>query len=314
MRSEELRERLRGVVAFPVTPFKTDLSLDVEGLRRNIQLLIEHPIAAIVAVGGTGELYSLTASEHLTVVTTIVEEVRGRIPIISGTGFNLPIAVELAQESVRRKADAILALPPYYPNADDEGLAAYYAAIGRATPLPLIVYSRDWVNPSPAWVEKLAANVPTLAAWKDGQGDIRRYQQIMHRVGDRLHWIGGAGDDCVPGYYSIGIRVYTSSIATVAPRLSLKLHEAAASGNSAALNEIMRRYVIPLYMLRMRRKGYEVTVMKEMMNQAGLAAGPVRPPLPNLRPEERKEIAAMMKDWESVLSLETVSQIEVNRE
>jgi 5-dehydro-4-deoxyglucarate dehydratase len=314
MRSEELRERLRGVVAFPVTPFKTNLSLDVEGLRRNIQLLIEHPIAAIVAVGGTGELYSLTASEHLTVVNTIVEEVRGRVPIISGTGFNLPIAVELAQESVRLKADAILALPPYYPNADDEGLAAYYAAIGAATPLPLIVYSRDWVNPSPAWVEKLAANVPTLAAWKDGQGDIRRYQQIMHRVGDRLHWIGGAGDDCVPGYYSIGIRVYTSSIATVAPRLSLKLHEAAASGNSADLNAIMRRYVVPLYTLRMRRKGYEVTVMKEMMNQAGLAAGPVRPPLPNLRPEEMKEVARMMKDWESVLSLETVSQIEVNRE
>ena len=307
MRPQELRERLRGVVAFPVTPFKTDLSLDVEGLRRNIQLLMQHPIAAIVAVGGTGELYSLTAMEHLTVVNTIVEEVRGRIPIISGTGFNLPMAVQLAQQSERLKADAILALPPYYPNADDEGLAEYYAAIGAATPLPLIVYNRDWVNPSPAWVEKLAATVPTLAAWKDGQGDIRRYQQIMHRVGDRLHWIGGAGDDCVPGYYSLGIRVYTSSIATIAPRLSLKLHEAAASGNSADLNEIMRRYVIPLYTLRMRRKGYEVTVMKEMMNQAGLAAGPVRPPLPSLRREEIQEVAAMMKDWESVLSLETVS-------
>jgi len=307
MRPQELRERLRGVIAFPVTPFKTDLSLDVEGLRRNIQLLMQHPIAAIVAVGGTGELYSLTTMEHLAVVNTIVEEVGGRIPIISGTGFNLPIAVHLAQQSERLKADAILALPPYYPNADDEGLAEYYAAIGAATPLPLIVYNRDWVNPSPAWVEKLAATVPTLAAWKDGQGDIRRYQQIMHRLGDRLHWIGGAGDDCVPGYYSLGIRVYTSSIATIAPRLSLQLHEAAASGDTADLNEIMRRYVIPLYALRMRRKGYEVTVMKEMMNQAGLAAGPVRPPLPSLRREEIQEVAAMMKDWESVLSLEPVA-------
>src|SRR5215472_3421540 len=306
MRSEELRERLRGVVAFPVTPFKTDLSLDVEGLRRNIQLLIEHPIAAIVAVGGTGELYSLTASEHLAVVNTIVEEVRGQIPIISGTGFNLPIAVELAQESLRLKADAILALPPYYPNADDEGLAAYYAAIGAATPLPLIVYSRDWVNPSPAWVEKLAASVPTLAAWKDGQGDIRRYQQIMHRVGDRLHWIGGAGDDCVPGYYSIGIRVYTSSIATIAPRLSLELHEAASAGDRARLDELMRRYVVPLYALRARRKGYEVTVMKELMKRIGLAAGPVRPPLANLRPQELAEVEELIQDWSAVFSSEVL--------
>src|SRR5499433_1070389 len=175
-------------------------------------------------------------------------------------------------------------------------MVEYYRAIGDATELGLLIYSRDWANFSPAQVERLAAKIPTLVAWKDGQADLRRLQMIIHRVGDRLHWIGGAGDDCVPGYYSIGIRVYTSSIATVAPRLSLKLHEAAASGNSADLDEIMRRYSIPLYTLRMRRKGYEVTVMKEMMNQAGLAAGPVRPPLPNLRPEERKEVAAMMKD------------------
>ncbi len=307
MKAQELREKLRGVIAFPITPFNADLSLDIEGLRRNVRLLMQHPIAAIVAAGGTGELYSLTATEHLAVVNAIVEEVRGRIPVISGTGFNLPIGVQLAQQAARLKVDAILALPPYFPNADDDALAEYYAAIGAATSLPLIVYSRDWVNPSPVWVEKLAAKVPTLAAWKDGQGDIRRYQQIMHRVGDRLLWIGGAGDDCVPGYYSIGIRVYTSSIATIAPRLSLQLHEVAAGGNTAELKKLMQRYVIPLYALRMRRRGYEVTVMKEMMNQAGLAAGPVRPPLPSLRPEEIKEIAAMIKDWEAVLSLESVA-------
>jgi 5-dehydro-4-deoxyglucarate dehydratase len=307
MTAAELRQRLQGVIAFPVTPFKADLSLDLAGLKQNIQRLLQHPIAAIVAAGGTGEMYSLSAMEHLSVVNTIVEEVKGRIPVISGTGFNLPMAIQLAEQAARIKADAILALPPYYPSADEEGLAEYYAAIGAATSLPLIVYSRDWVNPSPVWVEKLAAKVPTLFAWKDGQGDIRRYQQIMHRVGQRLHWIGGAGDDCVPGYYSIGIRVYTSSIATIAPKLSLQLHDAASVGNSAELQSLMQRYVIPLYALRNRRRGYEVTVMKEMMNQAGLAAGPVRPPLPNLRAEEIQELRKMIKDWNSLLSLETVS-------
>ncbi len=219
----------------------------------------------------------------------------------------MPLAIELAHQSARLKVDAILALPPYYPNADDDGLMQYYKAIGAATSLPLLVYSRDWVNPSAAWVEKLAANVPTLFGWKDGQGDIRRYQQIMYRVGDRLHWIGGAGDDCVPGYYSVGIRVYTSSIATVAPKLSLQLHEAASAGNTTELSQLMRRYVLPLFAMRSRRKGYEVTVMKEMMNQAGLAGGSVRPPLPSLRPEEIKEIATMIKDWDSVLSCQAVA-------
>jgi 5-dehydro-4-deoxyglucarate dehydratase len=301
MTPQELRTRLRGAIAFPVTPFKADLSLDIAGLRRNLQELLRHPMAAIVAAGGTGEMYSLTPAEHLAVTQATVEEVQGRVPVICGTGFNLPIAVELAQQAARLGADAILALPPYYPNADEEALAEYYAAIGVATRLPLLVYSRDWVHPTPAWVEKLAAKVPTLTAWKDGQGDIRRYQQIMCRMGERLHWVGGAGDDCVPGYYSIGIRTYTSSIATVAPKLSLQLHEAASAGDRTKLDQLMKGYVIPLYALRARRKGYEVTVMKEMMNRVGLAAGPVRPPLPSLRPEEMAEVDAMMEDWKPIL-------------
>jgi 5-dehydro-4-deoxyglucarate dehydratase len=301
MKPHELRERLRGVIAFPVTPFKADLSLDVAGLRRNLDVLLQHPIAAVVAAGGTGELYSLTPAEQLEVVRTTVESVRARVPVIAGVGFNAPLATGMARDSAEAGADAILALPPYYPGADDEGLAEYYAAIGAATPLPLLVYSRDWVHPTPAWVERLAARVPTLTAWKDGQGDLRRYQQIMHRVGSRLHWIGGAGDDCVPGYYSLGIRAYTSSIATVAPRLSLELHEAAAGGETERLQRLMDQYVIPLYALRARRKGYEVTVMKEMMNAVGLSAGPVRPPLPPLRPEDAGELGALLERWKPVL-------------
>src|SRR5260370_2426308 len=121
----------------------------------------------------------------------------------------------------------------------------YYRAIGEATRLGMLIYSRDWANFSPAMVERLSS-IPNLVAWKDGQGDIRRLQAIINRVGDRLYWIGGAGDDLVSAYYRVGIRTYTSSIATVAPRLSLKLHEVAAGGFSDELEQFMNRWVIPL--------------------------------------------------------------------
>src|SRR5437016_9511794 len=158
-------------------------------------------------------------------------------------------------------ADGILAFPPYYPQADDAGLLEYYRAIGEATRLGMFIYSRDWATFSPAMVERLTT-IPTLIAWKDGQGDIRRLQMIINRVGDRLHWIGGAGDDMVPAYYAIGIRTYTSSIATVAPRLSLKLHELAAQRRDDELTSLMNDCVIPLYAVRGQRKGYEVSTMK----------------------------------------------------
>jgi 5-dehydro-4-deoxyglucarate dehydratase len=149
---EGFRSRLRGVLVFPVTPFRQDLSLDLEGLATNLAALAEHPFAALVAAGGTGEVYSLTPAEQKDV------------------------------------------------------LLSYYEAIGQASPRALVVYGRDWVQPAPAWVERLAERVPTLVAWKDGQGDLRRLAQVPARVGERLAWVGGADDDCAPGYYAIGLR------------------------------------------------------------------------------------------------------------
>jgi 5-dehydro-4-deoxyglucarate dehydratase len=298
---QELRSRFGGVVAFPVTPFRADLSLDLDGLRRNLLHLARFPFCAVVAAGGTGEVYSLTPDEHQQVVATTIEIFSGKAPVIAGVGFNRALAVAMAQQAAALGADGILALPPYYPGAPDDGMLEYYKAIGAATPLGLVIYSRDWVAYGPEQVAQLAAAIPTLVAWKDGQGDIRRYQAIRHRVGDRLYWIGGAGDDCVPAYYAIGIRCYTSSIATVAPKLSLELHRVAAAGDHDRLGRLMAEYVVPLYDLRARRKGYEVTVMKVAMDLVGLAGGPARPPLPALRTDEVGELQAMMKSWAPLL-------------
>lgn len=277
MTPEELRSVLRGPLAFPITPFDSALALDVNALRANVRVLLADPPAAMVAAGGTGELYSLTPAEHATCVRTVVEECAGHVPVIAGVGFNPAIGARLAVEAKRAGADGILAFPPYYPNADEDGLFEYYRAVGAATPLALLVYSRDWFHPGAAFVERLAG-IETLTAWKDGQGDIRRLQALMSRVGGRLHWIGGAGDDMVPAYYAAGLRAYTSSVSNVSPRLAKALHDYASSGD-ARLPGIMAELIVPLYALRARRRGYEVSVMKALMDMLGLAGGRVRPPL-----------------------------------
>jgi 5-dehydro-4-deoxyglucarate dehydratase len=300
MEPQELRSKLHGVIAFPVTPFRPDLSLDIPGLRKNLQAIVAHPVCAIVAAGGTGEVYSLTPDEYVQVVRTAVEEAHGRVPVIAGAAFNATLGAQLAQQAARAGASGILAFPPYYPHADENGLFEYYRAIGEATPLGLFIYSRDWVHPGPAMVERLA-KIRTLIAWKDGQGDLRRLQIIMERLGNRLHWIGGAGDDMVPSYYAAGIRTYTSSISNVSCRLALELHELASKGETVALGRLMTEYVVPLYAFRARRRGYEVSVMKELMMLLGLAGGPVRPPLENLRPDEIEELRATLPLWQAKL-------------
>jgi len=300
MKPSTLRKKLSGVIAFPVTPFKEDLSLDLPGLHENLTKLLEHPIAAIVVAGGTGELYSLTPAEYTRVVELTALAIEDRVPVIAGVGFGQRLAVEMAQAAEKAGADGILAFPPYYPQAEDEGLIEYYRAIGAATRLGMLIYTRDWASFSPSLVERLT-EIPTLIGWKDGEGDIRRLQMIMNHVGDRLHWIGGAGDDMVAAYFSIGVTTFTSSIATVAPQLSLKLWELAGAGDSEMLRDLLDRCVVPLYALRARRKGYEVSAMKAMMDMVGLSGGPVRPPLVNVKPDEEDELRTILASWEKFL-------------
>jgi len=121
----------------------------------------------------------------------------------------------------------------------------------------------------------------------------------MSSLGDRLTWIGGAGDDMVPAYYAAGVRSYTSSVANVAPRLARRLHEL-ASGGDADLHQVMTEMVVPLYALRARRRGYEVSVMKGLMDELGLRGGPVRPPLPRLTADDLegiRRLAPAFKNW-----------------
>lgn len=300
--ADALRAGLTGPLAFPVTPFRPDGALDLEGLRRNLERLCNPAAAAVVAAGGTGELYSLTPAEHLAVVTAAVEICGPQVPIIAGVGINAAMASEWAAQAARAGAAGILIFPPYYPQADDAGLIEYYRAIAGATRLPALIYSRDWFHPGAALVERLSA-IPSLVAWKDGQGDIRRLQILMARVGDRLQWIGGAGDDMVPAYYATGIRAFTSSVSNISMRLARELHEHAACAHEAAhrarLDAILRTLVVPLYALRARRRGYEVSVMKALMNELGLAGGSVRPPLPDLTPGDLADLRTLVPLWKA---------------
>ena len=257
--------------------------------------MASHPFCGLVAAGGTGELYSMSVDEIERVVATTVKIVNSRMPVVAGTGFNAALGVEIARRAEKAGADCLLVLPPYYIGAPEDGLFAYYEAIGQATSLPVMIYSRDWAIFTPEMVARLADRVPTLVAWKDGQGDIRKYQRIMEQNGDRLAWFGGLGDDCVPGYFAIGVQAYTSSISNISPQLSLLLADAGMKRDFARMNELMHRYVNPLYALRERSRGYEVAIMKQAMELLGISAGPVRPPLMNCRTRDIEDLRKLME-------------------
>jgi len=295
-----LRPRLRGVLAFPITPFDAGGALDVGAVHANAVWLAASGIHALVAPSGTGELFGLSPAECSAVVAATVDAAAGRIPVIAGVGFGPRVGADLARQAERDGASGILVLPPYYAHPDPDALVDYVAAIAEATSLGVVIYARDGALIGAEQLERLARDVPNLIGFKDGRGDVRLFQRlrehIVERFGaDRFVWLGGAGDDLVAPYFAVGAEGFTSSLACFWPEASLELYRFARDGDTAGLAAFHRRVVRPFYDLRQRRRGYEVSVMKAAMEILGHPAGPVRAPLADLSADERRELRAILE-------------------
>jgi 5-dehydro-4-deoxyglucarate dehydratase len=296
---EMLKTRVRGVLAFPITPYAADGSVDLDAVCANVRWLPDAGIDAIVAPSGTGELFGLSPAECVDVLRATVEAVAGRIPVIASVGFGPRVGADMAREAEAAGADGILVMPPYYGTPDPAGLLEYYREVAAATSLGVLPYARDAAMFTPEGVESLARSVRNLVGFKDGRGDVRLFQRIrdhvVERLGaDRLVWLAGAGDDLVGPYFAAGAEGFTSSLACFWPEAAVKLLNLARSGDRAQLLRFHADVVRPIYELRQRRRGYEVAVMKAAMDILGHAAGPARPPLGNLPASERAELSAIL--------------------
>src|ERR1700747_3651514 len=143
-----------------VTPFRKDLSLDEETLRRLLRRQIAAGINFLVPCGTTGESPTLSHEEHLRVVAITIEEAKGKGPVLGGAGgYDTRKVIKMAREIERLGADGILSVTPYYNKPTQEGLYQHFKAIAGAVRLPIVLYSvqgRTGVNVEPATLARLA--------------------------------------------------------------------------------------------------------------------------------------------------------------
>ena len=283
---DSLRSHLRGVISFPITPFSSNLDVDLDALKHNVRWLVERGIKTLVAAGGTGELYSLTVEEAGQIHRAVIEAAAGKAAVICGVGGKLREAEKLAAEAEKAGAAGILMLPAAYGVAPDDGMLAYYAGIAKAVKIGVLPYARDWAVFTPDLMARLAEQ-PNVVAYKDGSADLRLWARIRAKLGDRLVWVGGVGDDMVHTYFAAGAEGFTSSVANFMPDVSLELFRLANEGKFREARELFEEKVADFYALRAKRRGYEVSSVKYAMELCGLKAGPVRPPLTELAAEDR---------------------------
>ncbi len=286
-----------GLLAFPVTHFKPDLAFDEQPYRRSIHDNIQHGAAGLFAPGGTGEFFSLTMAEVERVTRAAVEEAKGRLPIVGGTGYGTAMSVEFAKAAERAGADAVLVLPPYLVGLEQAGLEAHVDAICKAIGIGVIIYNRDNAIYSAETVARLVDRHQNMIGYKDGHGDVEQLVRVRQVVGDRLVYIGGmptAEVFAVP-YFAAGFTTYSSAVFNFIPKTAMQFFNALRVGEHSTTDRLLRSLFLPYVSLRSRRKGYAVSIVKSGMRVVGRSAGPVRPPLTDLTADEQGELARIVQ-------------------
>ncbi|WZL89148.1 4-hydroxy-tetrahydrodipicolinate synthase [Salinimicrobium sp. 3283s] len=181
-----------------ITPFKDDLSVDEEALRKLVNFQIDNGIDYMVVLGTTGESATLTAQEKQLVIDTVVSENNGRIPLVLGIGGNNTAKVCEEVSSTNLSAfDAVLSVSPYYNKPSQEGIFQHYKAVASASPKPIIMYNvpgRTGSNMLPETVKRLS-QVENIIGIKEAAGDIVQAMRIIDAVPASFLVI--SGDDMV---------------------------------------------------------------------------------------------------------------------
>ena len=228
-----------------VTPFRKDLSLDEEALRRLVRRQIEAGINFLVPCGTTGESPTLTNAEQRRVVEITIEEAKPRkVPVVAGAGGNnTEHVIEMARAFQALGADGILSVAPYYNKPTQEGLYQHYKAIASAISLPIILYNipgRTGVNIEPATIARLAA-IDNIVGVKEASGNISQMAVVLDMVPSSFLVL--SGDDAITlPLMALGGKGLISVSSNEIPAEMTRIVQLALANDFAAAREIHRRY------------------------------------------------------------------------
>ena len=203
-----------------VTPFHEDGSVNYEKFEELVEEQIAGGTDAIIVCGTTGEASTLTHEEHLDLIRFCAEKVKGRIPVIAGTGSNCTqTAVYLSTEAEKYGVDALLLVTPYYNKATQKGLYGHFKTIADSVKLPIILYNvpgRTGCNILPQTAVKLCTEVSNIVAIKEASGNISQVAKLMALANGKIDLYSGNDDQVVP-LLSLGGKGVISVVSNVAP-------------------------------------------------------------------------------------------------
>ncbi|MBO5214499.1 MAG: 4-hydroxy-tetrahydrodipicolinate synthase [Clostridia bacterium] len=284
----------QGVATAIVTPMTKD-GVDYSAFDRLLNWQIAEGVNALVIAGTTGEGSTLTDEEHREVLRFAVDTVKGRVPVIAGTGSNdIAYAVDLTEYACSVGCDAMLVVTPYYNKATQKGLIQSFTAIADASTKPLILYnvpSRTGCNLLPKTCLELSEH-PMISAIKEASGNISQIAELASLVRGKMDIYSGNDDQIVP-VMSLGGKGVISVLSNVLPRKTVEMCDAFFAG------DVVRSREIQLDLLPLVDALFcEVNPIPAKAAVAALGFGEnyLRLPLTPMEPQNEAKLLALMRE------------------
>jgi 4-hydroxy-tetrahydrodipicolinate synthase len=288
-----------GAITALVTPFRRGV-VAYDELRRLTEWQIKQGINGVVPVGTTGESPTLDHEEHMEVIRCVIQQARGRVPVIAGTGSNsTDEAVSLTRAAHEAGADAMLLVAPYYNRPTQEGLFRHFSVLAETTDKPIILYSipgRCGVEISVPVIARLRAKYPHVAHIKEAGGSVDRVGQIISACGDSVTVLSGDDSLTLP-FMSVGARGVISVASNLYPKAVAQLAALANRGEYAKALALHRR-LYPVFKTIFIESN-PVPVKAAMARAGIIGSDEVRLPLGPLMPESRKTLFATLDRYTS---------------
>ena len=298
---------ITGSLVAIVTPMLEDGAIDFARFRKLIDWHVAEGTGGIVVVGTTGESPTVTFDEQKELFRVAVEHVRGRIPVIAGTGGNSTAeAIELTEAAKKAGATCCLSVVPYYNKPTQEGLYRHFRKIAESVDLPMLVYNvpvRTITDLQNETVLRLA-QVPGIIGIKDATTSMERCAELV-RLAPRDFAIYSGDDASALGLILMGGHGVISVTANVAPRLMQEMCSAALVGDVRRAREINLR-LLPLH----QRLFVETNPapVKWAMAQMGLIENSLRLPLAPLSERHYETVREALAEAGVVLPLRMVEK------
>ena len=280
--------RFPGIIPAVTTPFDERGQINLDGLKDNVERLLAAGVDGFVATGTMGESATLTVSERDAVTRAVCETVGDRAPVLGGiAAATARVGIEYGLVARDAGATALMVLPPLNYGGDTREIAAFYAAIGEATGLPIMAYNNpgaSGVELTVAQIAELAVSIPSIVAVKECSGETRNIAALIGATADDFEVLVGGDDFALEGFCA-GATGWISGVANAAPVECVELVALIGAGDLGAAQDLYQR-MLPLARLDFDPK--LVQYFKAAMDRVGFTGGFSREPrLPLTEDEEQ---------------------------